>query len=187
MSDSDIPYTGKELRSHFNYAAFGVSGDSISAFSGPCDVPTENLVDMADRAAGETIKSDRMVHFIVELYGRGLEDAVLYQRILINIIKDVLKSLRDNDKPSVWRSGDDLYAVSNGEKRKLSVSIATVSPVSALVHAGVNVTYAGAPVAAAGLVDLCIDENEFKDRVLALFAEECSSIDSARVKVRGVS
>ena len=43
----EITYTGNELRSLWAYSNHGLQGDSIVAFTGPCDVPTEALVDEA--------------------------------------------------------------------------------------------------------------------------------------------
>ena len=78
FSDTARPYRGPELRSHFARDTFGVEGDSIVAFVGPCDVPVENLVDLEDVRANAPIFSPRMLHFLVErmhLFGSREEDA----------------------------------------------------------------------------------------------------------------
>jgi uncharacterized protein len=186
LLEKQIMYTGRELSSHWAYKNADLKGDSLVAFIGPCDVETGCMVDLADNLAGECIKSARMVHFIMELFGRDMEKSVLYQRVLILVIKDVVRALRGPGGPSIKREGDDLYVDDGHEKRKLSVSIATVGPVSALVHAGVNVDPAGAPVAAAGLAKLGIDEITFATAVLEAVEAEINGIDEARVKTLAV-
>ena len=183
---AEIMYTGEELASHWAYKNADLKGDSLVAFIGPCDVKTGCLVDLADNLAGECIKSARMVHFIMEMFGRDMEKSVLYQRILMFVIKETVKALRGPDGPTIKREGDDLYVISGREKRKLSVSIATVGPVSALIHAGVNVDPAGAPVQATGLAGMGIDEKTFAAAVLAAVKTEIDGIDEARVKTLAV-
>jgi uncharacterized protein len=186
LLDRDIKYTGKELTSHWAYRNAGLKGDSLVAFIGPCDVETGCMVDLADNLAGECIKSARMVNFILELFGRDMEKSVLYQRVLIFVIKEAVRALRGPGGPSVKREGDDLYIVNGREKSKLSVSIATVGPVSAIIHAGVNVDPTGAPVKAIGLTGLGIDEKTFANMVLDAFLTEINGIEEARVKTLAV-
>ncbi len=82
------------------------------------------------------------------------------------------------------RDGDDIFI---GGK-KLSVSIVTASPVSILLHLGVNVDSEGAPVLATGLKDHLPEEkiHALIATVLARFAEEYKSVHRASVKVRPV-
>lgn len=182
----DIKYDGDQLASHWIYQTTGVMGDAITAFIGPCDVKVDAMADLKDRLAGESIQSDRMVHFLVELFGRAMEASVLYQRTLITVIKEVANTLRAADANRVSRAGDDLYLETVRGRGKMSVSIATVSPVSAMIHAGINVTEAGAPVVASGLNDLGIEERTFALAVLVAFAAEIDSLEEARVKTRAV-
>ncbi len=84
--------------------------------------------------------------------------------------------------PELRRDGDDLWA---GE-RKLSVSIATASPVSTLMHVALNIDPTGAPVPAVGLAEWGVDPEELAGEVLASYAAEMASADRARCKVRGV-
>lgn len=184
--EQEIMYTGKELASHWAFKNAGLKGDSLVAFIGPCDVKTGCMVDLSDNMAGECIKSARMVNFIMELFGRDMEKSVLYQRVLIFIIKEAVRALRGPGGPSVKREGDDLYIVKGREKSKLSVSIATVGPVSAIIHAGVNVDPSGAPVKAIGLAGLGIDERTFANTVLEAVETEINGIDEARVKTLAV-
>ena len=71
---------------------------------------------------------------------------------------------------------------------KLSVSIATKSLTSILVHTGLNIISDGAPVRAAGLTnDLGItDIDGFAKEVMKRYSEEIEDINLASTKVRGV-
>ena len=176
FTDRDIEYTGRELRSHWIYDTFDLRGDAAVAFLGAASVRGDDLVDLEDRRDGAFIYSPRMLHIIVESFGANLERSVMTQRILVMIVAERLFSRGI----SVVRRGDDLFV---GEG-KLSVSIATVSPVSNLVHLGINLETDGAPVAAAGLTALGIDGTEFGREVLALFAADFAAMDAAGTKVR---
>ena len=176
----EMTYTGAELSSHFGFKTFGVAGDSIVAFVGPCDVKRDNLVDLADAKENALIFSERMLHFIVEIFELNLERAILLQRLLISIITEHL-----NQKISghnLARVNDDIFL----GKRKLSVSIATLSPVSSLIHVGLNITSENTPVETVGLEELGIEAEELACRINARFSEELDSIAAARCKVKGV-
>jgi hypothetical protein len=98
---------------------------------------------------------------------------------LIAIIKDLLAPAQ------LVRSGDDLYL---GD-RKLSISIATSSPVSVMIHAALNIVSQGTPVKAAGLYDLGYSDagiEELGSKVCRLYAGEMHSVKMACCKVRGV-
>lgn len=177
-----IAYDGSQLSSLWAFREFGVQGDSIVAFRGPCTVKREALVDLADYRAGSFIYSPDMLHFIAEHFENDLEKAVLRQRLLAVIIKEALEEGLDC---KVTRRGDDLFA---GEE-KLSVSIATATPVSVMIHFGLNIDATGAPVPAAGLLSLGWPEGgifPLAERVLAAYAEETAEVRLARCKVRGV-
>jgi hypothetical protein len=175
----EIEYTGKELRSHFAFDRFNLQGDSLIAFCGACKVSVANLVDIADVKDNAPIYSENMLHFIAEFFYGDLEMAILKQRLLISIIKDEISTLSG---VGLLRKGDDIY----DEKAKLSVSIATSSPVSFMMHAGVNISSENTPVETKGLNDYNIDEVEFAESILNLFSKEICGVRSARCKVRGV-
>ena len=177
---NSIAYTGAELRSHWLMNSFDTPGDAIAAFVGPCDVALTEMVDLEDVAAGQSIRSALMLHFIAEHFDHDLERMVLRQRLFIAMIGEALAS-REN-VPDLRREGDDLYA---GE-RKLSVSIATASPVSTLMHVGLNVDPTGAPVPAVGLAEWGVDPEELARELLEAYASEMDGIARARCKVRGV-
>jgi uncharacterized protein len=181
VTDSHIEYTGHQLRSLWIYDTFGIAGDAIAAFAGPCNVSTDALVDNEDRHAGSIIRAALMLHLIIEHFDDDLLLAVFRQRLLIAIIKDLVQetsNLRD-----LVRHGDDIFCTG----KKLTVSIATISPVSTLIHTGINIDPSGAPVAAAGLRDFGIDHLDLADRLTAAYIAEIDSAAHARAKVRGVT
>ncbi len=176
--EEELAYT--ELYSHFAYRNFGVTGDSIVSFVGPCDVSGDDLVDLADKAAGTYIKAAKMLHFVVEHFATDLLTAVRHQRLLCAILYEYLNSR--SYRPGLRRDGDDIYA---GEG-KLTVSIATVSPVSALIHLGVNIDAAGAPVKTADLSPFNLSLGETAFAVMERYTNEVEGIHAAAAKVRPV-
>jgi len=201
----EIAYTGEQLRSHWAYRSYDLLGDSAVAFVGPCDVRPEHMKDVEDVKAGSRIYSESMLHFIVEHFGCGLEEAVLRQRLLIAIMGENLNrrvgqsaanagrggqrkkgrlgdsEIRRLESRQVVRRGSDLY---DGDF-KLTVSIASVSPVSALIHAGINISSRNTPVPTRGLADYGIEPREFAEGILSGYAAECEGLLRARCKVRG--
>jgi hypothetical protein len=175
-----LAYKGHQLRSHWIYETFGLQGDAIVAFRGPCRVELSEMVDREDVFAGADIRAAEMLHLIAEQFDRDLTRAVLRQRLLICMIAERLQGVAGMPLPR--RDGDDLYI---GE-RKLTVSIATVSPVSTLIHVGINVDPAGAPVAAVGLAEWGIDVDALAEELLSAYAAENDDIYLATCKVRGV-
>lgn len=174
-----IDYTGRELRPHWLMERFGLVGDAAVGFIGSCNVSGEDLVDLEDRALGNTVAGDRMLHFIAEIFGIGLPGIVFAQRLLCTIAKDAIEAAGE---VVIRRDGDDLFAGDG----KLSVSVATVSPVSGLIHMGLNITTDGVPVEAACLTDLGIDAVRFAPAVLSGFAGEIEGAIEAAKKVRPV-
>jgi hypothetical protein len=176
----EIAYTGEQLRSNYAYTTFGLVGDSIVAFCGLCDVKLKEMVDIEDLKAGRTIYSDAMLHFIIEHYDIDLEKAILRQLLIANIVKDLVNEI--NGKAIVKRVNSDLY---DGDA-KLSISVATVTPISSLIHFGINITSTNTPVKTRGLKDYKIDPNEFANLVLDRYAKEQDKIFTARCKVKWV-
>jgi hypothetical protein len=177
----EITYDGKQLRSHWILGESRQKGDAIAAFAGPANVPVANMVDLEDVAANAPILSKSMLHFICEHFDCSLELAIARQRLLIAIAAEEL-SRRAKDS-AIKRRGDDNY---DGEK-KFSVSIATASPVSCLIHFGLNIVAEGAPVAAAGLSDYGIEAWELAGVIMKRYCEEIASMQDARCKVRPVA
>lgn len=175
-----IDYDGTQLAPQWIYNNFGLLGDAAVAFIGEAKVPIENMVDLADVKENAFIYSPLMLNFIVEHFNTDLELAVYRQRMLMVCIKEELEQFEIN----VLRRGDDLYV----NKGKLSVSIATTSLVSTLIHVGVNVNTQGTPVKTSGLSELGItDVKSFAFNVLKRYERELEQIYEARCKVRGKS
>jgi hypothetical protein len=187
LTDEKSEYDGTQLKSLFAYLDHGVLGDSIVAWIGPCNVSFEHMVDGEDLRDQSEIRGSRMVHFIVEKFAASLSETVALQRLLSAIAKDVLlEKMGPQPRFSIRRSGDDLYvALSDGEG-KLSISIATVSPVSGLIHFAVNVSNEGTPVKTAALEDLRIPGEAFAEAVLRDFSLEMNSVSEATRKVKWV-
>lgn len=175
-----IKYTGAELQSLFAYKHFRVQGDSVLAFCGPCEVQAAELVDQEDVLNKDFIRSAEMVHFIIEKFNLDIAAGIFRQRLYMAIIKETLEQLKPGLK--IIREGDDLFI----NNKKLSVSIATLSPVSTLIHIGINIDPQGAPVPAIGLKELKITPAVFVKKVLVALEREEKSMVLARCKVRGV-
>ncbi len=173
--DENIAYTGRELRSGWVHCQTGLHGDAAVVFAGPCNVATEDLVDLDDRRAGETIVAARMLHVIVEHGDCPIRVGVLRQRLLVCILCEVLRSRG----VEVRRSGDDVYVAD----RKLTVSIAAPAATACLIHLGINDDASGAPVPAVGLSELGVDLRELADDVLRNYEQELRSAAHAETKV----
>lgn len=176
----EIKYIGSQLVPHWIYKNYNIMGDSIVAFIGECKVDLTEMVDIEDVINNEPIYSKSMLSFITEQFGVDLTEGVFRQRLLICIIKELL----EERGVFVVRKGDDLMI----DGRKLSVSIATKSITSVLIHTGLNILSEGAPVKASGLTsELGItDIEEFAKEVMKRYSEEIEDIKMASTKVRGV-
>ena len=210
LIEKEIKYTGNELAPHWIYKNFKIQGDAIVAFCGECEVDLSEMVDIEDVINNEPIYSKLMLNFIVENFNIGLVEGVLRQRLLITIIKEVLeeeakrqrgKEAKKNEDhasmhPDIFasktpftihhspltRNGDDLFV----NNKKLSVSIATKSLTSVLIHTGINIDPSGAPVDAIGLNSLNIENvKEFAQKVMMKYSEEIDDIILASTKVSG--
>ena len=178
--DEEIKYIGSQLAPHWIYKNFKLQGDAIVSFTGECKVDLSEMVDIEDVINNEPIYSKNMLSFITEQFGIGLREGVFRQRMLMCIIKELL----EQRGIFVLRNGDDLMV----DGKKLSVSIATKSVTSVLIHTGLNIVSEGAPVSASGLSsELGIyDIKEFALDVMNKYKEELEDINMACTKVRGV-
>lgn len=183
--EQEIKYTGLELSPHWIYKKFHLQGDAIVAFCGECEVKLAEMVDIEDVINNEPIYSKSMLNFIIEHFNIGLTEGITRQRMLICIIKEVLENsfLTSHLSPlTIHRIGDDLFI--NG--KKLSVSIATKSLTSVLIHVGINIDPSGAPVDAIGLNSLKIsDISKFAEDVMLKYSQEIDDIILASTKVTG--
>ena len=178
--EQEIKYEGWQLSPHWIYKNFKIQGDAAVAFIGECEVKLTEMVDIEDVINNEPIYSKSMLSFISEQFNTGLVEGVFRQRLLICIIKEALEKRGFVIK----RNGDDLFY----DGKKLTVSIATKSVNSILIHTGINIDSAGAPVEAGGLSsELGIyDIKELANEILNNYSEEISDIILASTKVRGV-
>ena len=186
--DEFFKYSGKELCSHFIYE-HGIKGSGILSWIGPCEVQIDSMLDMEDRLNGDCIFSESMVHFIGEFFHRDIFYGIFVQRLLGEHSKSIISDMCDKDMydkdmcdKKLKRRGDDLYL----DDKKLNVSIATVSPLSSLVHFAVNVSSKNTPVSTVGLEDLGIDPYLFSNKVLKALEEELNSVDKASCKVKTI-
>jgi len=185
FTDEVIAYTGRELCSHWIYRNFGMLGDSVVAFVGPCDVSQAGMVDLEDVLNNDFIYSKKMLNFIVEIFGIDLQQGVVLQRLFTSIIQDKINLVLPNNP--IRRRGDDLFYQ---DTAKLSVSICTKSPTSILIHTGLNIDSEGTPVEAAGLaseMDLSASAIEvLSTACMRTLADEWTDIQLSCCKVRAV-
>jgi hypothetical protein len=175
-----LTYTGEQLRSHFAYRQYGFMGDCIIGFRGPCDIAKKHMVDIEDLRKGEDIYSEDMLHFIIEHHDTDLEKGILRQWLFAVIVREVLTSLKHDIV--ITREGSDLY----DQDAKLSISIATVSPISTLIHFGINIISKNTPVKTRGLHDYGIEPISFAKEVMRRYADEYADLRRAHHKVNWV-
>ena len=179
--EDNIKYTGKELYPHWIMNKFRLVGDSIVSFVGEVDVPIDNMVDIEDRINDEPIYAASMLNFIIEHFDFSIKEIALAQIILIQTIKEVFA---DDYNINLKRKGDDLY----WDNRKLSVSIATKSIVSGLIHTALNIDSTGAPVNASEINELGIDDiKALSQKIMTRYSDNIEKVNFAITKVRGVS
>jgi len=186
LNGKTIEYDGSQLSPLLAYESFDVQGDSIVSFRGPCNISEEYMVDIEDRRKNAEISSPDMLHFIVEYFGVEIDRIVLVQRLLISTTVDLLRE-SIYQEAEVEREFDNIYAFApeENERGKLSVSVATVSPVSGLIHLGLNITSDGTPVKAAGLEEIGVEDvDKFAVELARRFIEEIKNtkMDASKVK-----
>ena len=140
------------------------------------------MVDISDVINNEPIYSKKMLNIIIEHFNMELVEGVLRQRMIVTMAKELIESMLPDVK--ILRDGDDLFY----NNKKLTVSIATKSITSVLIHFGINIDPEGAPVNASGLqTDLNItDVKTFAKNLLDRYKAEMQSVLEAACKVRGV-
>ena len=180
FTDNEIKYIGSQLQPHWIYKNFNIQGDAIVAFCGECDVRLSEMVDIEDVINNEPIYSKYMLSFITEQFNVEVVEGVFRQRLLICVIKEAL----ENRGFTVKRDGDDLFI----NNKKLSVSIATKSLTSVLIHTGLNILSDGAPIPVSALKsDLNIEDiKDFALEIMEKYSNEIDDIKLASTKVRGV-
>ena len=180
FSKEIIKYTGKELSPHWILKKFKLYGDSIVSFVGEVEVPIDNMVDVEDRINNEPIYAKSMLNFIIEHFDYSIKEIAMAQIILIQSIREVFA---DDYNIDLKRDGDDLFY----KERKLSVSIATKSIVSGLIHTALNIDCTGAPVKASDLNEIGIkDIKTLAQKVMKRYSDNIENINYAITKVKGV-
>ncbi|GAB6103021.1 DUF366 family protein [Thermococcus atlanticus] len=180
VRDRRIDYDGSAIGSHWAYRNFGILGNSLVVFRGRCDVKVEEMIDIEDLRASREIKSDDMVHYIIEVF--DLVNTLFASTLQKLFIARLCEVLGEYGVRTI-RKGDDIYV----DDKKLSISIATVSPVSIKIHIGINVEAKGIPedVKAIGLKELGItDVEEFMEKSGKALAEEFKKVRKDSLKVR---
>jgi len=175
----ELLYDGSQLRSHWIFEKFSIQGDAIVSFIGPCDIKEEFMCDLEDKIMGLKISGKRMVHFIGEFFNADIVRGVCLQRIFISVLKEIIEESTSN---VLTRKGNDLFY----KNKKLSISIASVSPLSALIHIGLNLVSEGAPIKVSSLMDLGIDVKKFIKDSLSKMKSEYEGIIRATSKVKWV-
>lgn len=104
-------YDGSQLRSLYAYLKYGILGNSIISWMGPCHVSFEHMVDGEDLLAESPIEGAEMLHFIIEIFDRDLFSGVVVQRLLASIIRDYLQEAAHQvlGKGTLERDGDDIF------------------------------------------------------------------------------
>jgi uncharacterized protein len=171
-----LDYDGSQLSPHWIYKNIGIMGDAAVSFIGACNIPNEQIADIEDILDQQEIRADKMLHFIVEVFGKDCLFGALVQCVFISEIQSELLL----NKINVERKGDDLFI----DQGKLSISIATASCVSTLIHIGLNINNEGTPVKTACLSDYGIEPVDFSMKILQRFNKEFSRIILASSKVK---
>ncbi len=179
--EKSFTYDGTQLHSLFAYMEHGVLGDSIIAWRGSCEISFEHMLDGEDVLAQSPIRGSDMLHFIVEFFPGDLLTGVALQRLLASLCHDLLASHLPPDARH-HRDGDDVFV----DDKKFSISIATVSPVSTLIHFAVNCRNEGTPVPTCALSDFGVEPKAFAAELMQQFSREFSSVQIATKKVRWV-
>lgn len=177
------PYDGTQLRSLFGYMETGLLGNSCVCFRGACEISFEHMVDGEDVRAESPIRGSDMLHFIAEFFHQNLFSAVAFQRIIADLARTAVDELSQG-RIKLSRSGDDLYWET---EKKFSISIASVSPVSQMIHFAVNISNEGTPVKTSSLQDFGIDPEAFGNLLLKKISDEFASILEATMKVKPLS
>lgn len=176
-----IKFTGEQLLSFWAYKNYDLLGDNIVAFIGPCELEEKYIIGIDHWKKKTKIKSELMLHFLVEHFDLDLEKALLKQKLLVCILKDKLNHRLKGDIFQRW--GDDIY----DEDYKLTISTATRTDVSTKIHLGINIKAKDAPVKAKGLSDYGIDPDDIAQVVMNQYRLDMRRIQERLVKTRKVT
>jgi len=176
----EIKFTGEELSSHWAYTKFDLLGENIVSFIGPCELDEKYLVGINHYKRKTQIRSEKMLHFIVEHFDLDLEKAILKQKILVAILKDKLNHRLKGDVLQRW--GDDIF---DGDA-KLTISTVLRTEVSTKIHLAVNISSRNTPVKTKGLEDYGLDAVEIAQVVMNQYRLDIRRVSERLVKTRGI-
>lgn len=165
-----------QLRPHWIFHTFRISGDALVAFRGAANVTIDHMVDQEDVYKKAPIYSPSMLHFMAEWFIDSLEQGILLQHLFVG---EIYELLLEKGHKGLKKHGNDLFY----DGRKLSVSIATKSGVSVLMHTALNIETEGTPVPTSGLREMGIEPFEFGRQILERFDKQSQIRALARVKV----
>ncbi len=177
--DKDFKYDGSQLRTQYAYREYGLLGDSIIAWEGACRVEEKHMKDGEDFLAKEEIRSEKMLHFLIEIFHMPLTEMVSYQRLFSCIIQQKIFVMSEHQ---IWleRRGDDLYYKGD---QKFNISVAARGPISSMLHCAVNILNKNTPVDTCSLEDFKIVSRTFAQEVMKSFVAERISMVEASKKV----
>lgn len=175
-----MEFTGEQLEPHWTYKNFDILGDSILAFVGPCEVEQKYLIGVDHFKKKTQIKSEMMLHFLVEHFDQDLEKAILRQKLLMCILKDKLNHRLGGDVFQRW--GNDIFE----QDFKLTVSTVTRTPVSTKIHLGINISSKDVPVKAKGLSDYGIDPDDIAEVVMNQYRLDMRRIQERITRTRSI-
>ncbi|MBP1946801.1 DUF366 family protein [Methanobacterium petrolearium] len=177
-------YDGSQIKPMWAFQRLGLKGSSIVSWRGPMNIQPDELIDYED--VGLEIKSDEMLHFIIEHFDAQPADMRLCyhrQRILVMIVQNLLREIGI----ITHRKGDDLYC----DGGKLSVSIASCSVSSMKIHFAMNITTQGTPenIKTAGLMECSenldmLKVSKLSDNISKTYIDEILDIEEDISKTR---
>lgn len=176
----EIKFTGEQLISHWAYTKFDLLGDSIVSFIGPCEVEEKYLVGVDHYKKKIQVRSEKMLHFILEHFDLDLEKVILKQKLLVAILKDKLNHRLKGDILQRW--GNDIF---DGDA-KLTVSAATRTKVSTKIHLGVNISSKNTPVKTKGLEDYGLDPLDLAQVVMNQYRLDMRRVEERLAKTRSI-
>lgn len=175
-----IKFTGEQLFSHWAYTNFDLLGDSIVSFIGPCELEEKYLVGIDHYKRKTSIRSEKMLHFVVEHFDLDLEKAILKQKLMVSILKDKLNHRLKGDILQRW--GDDIF---DGDA-KLTISTVTRTKVSTKIHLAINISSHNTPVKTKGLEDYGLDPVEIAQVVMNQYRLDIRRVSERLVKTRSI-
>jgi len=173
----EIFYDGSQLKERWIYRNFGITGDACVSFIGGCEVKPEYMADLEDLTKGSSIKAQKMLHFISEVFSFPERSCTLLQRLFVVTIKE---GIEKKTGKILLRKGNDLFL----NEKKLNISVAIPSVSSFLIHIGLNIDGKGAPVPVITLPELGIEPESFAVETLERMRAEFESSLNDLYKVR---